>query len=365
MIRIFDRYLIQIFIRAFLICFTSLVGLYIVIDAFSNLDEFSERAHGVTSLLATMGGYYVYRVSLFFDQLAGVITTMSAMFTFSWIQRTNELMPLLTAGVPVRRIIAPVFIAAMAISGLTIVNQEMVIPRIASELLKRPDDDSVRNVKARYAHDPRGILFNGDECNRQQLKVVPAFITLQPVHGLVDSLLELRAREAEYVAPGMGDPSAGWILRDVTPAKFQCSENVLQPLDAGNYFLHTTITFDHVLRKQTWFQYSSTRDLIDELRLAQNGPQAEMVVALHTRLTRPLAMITLLFLCLPFVLSGTDRRMVSLVGLSLLVSLAFHMFSQLCHRMGDAEFIGPPLAAWLPVLVFGTLAVGLNDLVKT
>jgi lipopolysaccharide export system permease protein len=362
-IRIFDRYLIQIFMRAFLVCFASLVGLYIVIDAFSNLDEFSEREHHLMPLLATMGGYYVYRVSLFFDQLAGVITTMSAMFTFSWIQRTNELMPLLAAGVPVRRIIAPVFIVAMAISGLTIVNQEMVIPRIASELLKRPDDDSVRNVKAHYAHDPRGILFNGDECNRQQLKVVPAFVTLQP--SLVGTLLDLRAREAEYVAPGAGEPSGGWILRDVTPAKFQCSENVLQPLDAGNYFLHTTITFDHVLRKQTWFQYSSTRDLIGELRLGNNGPQTEMVVALHTRLTRPLAMITLLFLCLPFVLSGTDRRMVSLVALSLIVSLAFHMFGQLCHRMGDLELIGPPLAAWLPVLVFGTVAVGLNDLVKT
>jgi len=362
-IRIFDRYLIQIFIRAFLICFTSLVGLYVVIDAFSNLDEFSERSHGVISMLATMGTYYAYRVSLFFDQLAGVITTMSAMFTFSWIQRTNELMPLLAAGVPVRRIIAPVFIAALAIAGLTIANQEMVIPRIAKQLQMRPDDNSVRTVKAHYAHDPRGILFNGDECNRQEQKVVPAFITLQP--SLVGSLLDFRAREAEYVASGKGEPSGGWILRDVTPAQFQCSEKVLQPLDDGSYFLHTTITFDHVLRKQEWFQYSSTAALFDELRRGHNGSQAEMVVLLHTRLTRPLAMITLLFLCLPFVLSGTDRRIVSLVGMSLVVSLAFQMFSQLCHRMGDLEFIGPPLAAWLPVLVFGTLAVGLYDLVKT
>jgi lipopolysaccharide export system permease protein len=362
-IRIFDRYLIQIFIRSFLICFISMVGLYIVIDAFSNLDEFSERSHGV-SLLTTMGGYYAYRVSLFFDQLAGVITTISAMFTFSWIQRTNELMPLLAAGVPVRRVVAPVFIAAMVISGLAIVNQEMVIPRIAAELVKRPDDDSVRTVKGHYAHDPRGILFNGDECNRQEQKVLPAFVTLQP-KKLVGSLLDLRAREAEYVAPGQGEPSGGWILRDVTPAKFQCSEKVLQPLDAGNYFLHTTITFDHLLRKQAWFQFSSTRELIDELRRGHDAPPAEMAVLLHTRLTRPLATLTLLFLCLPFVLSGTDRRMVSLVGLSLVVSLAFQMFSQLCHRMGDLEFVGPPLAAWLPVLVFGTLAVGLYDLVKT
>lgn len=362
MTRIYDRYLIQIFCRAFLVCFISLVGLYIVIDAFLNLDEFSERPGGLVGMLAAMGAYYSYRVSLFFDDLAGVITMISAMFTFSWIQRTNELMPLLAAGVPTRRIIAPVLIAAMAICGLTIVNQEMVIPRIAKQLQMRPDDNAVRTVKAHYAHDPRGILFNGDECNRQEQKVSPAFITLQPSVG---SLLELRANEAQYVAPGEGEPSAGWILRGVSPAKFQCSEAVLQPLDAGNYFLHTSVTFDQVLRKRTWFQFSSTSELIDELRHASSGPQAEMAVLLHTRLTRPLAMLTLLFLGLPFVLSGTDRRMVSLVGVSFVVSLAFKMFSLLCQRMGNVELLDSSLAAWLPVLVFGTLAFGLYDLVKT
>jgi lipopolysaccharide export system permease protein len=360
-IRIFDRYLIRIFVRSFLICFTSMVGLYVVIDAFANLDEFSERAKGVTSMLATMAGYYTYRVSLFFDELAGVITTMSAMFTFSWIQRTNELMPMLAAGVPIRRIVAPVLIAAAVVCGLTVANQELVIPRIAAELVKERDDDSFRRVKGHYAHDPRGILFNGDECNRQKQTVIPAFITLQPPSF---PLLGLRAREAEYIAPGTGDPSGGWILRGVTPSTFQCSEKVLQPLDDGDYVLHTTIAFDHVMRKQT-HKYSSTRELIDELRRGQGGIPAETVVMLHTRLTRPLAMITLLFLALPFVLSGTDRRMVSLVGLSLVVSLAFQMFTQLCHWLGQMEIVGPPLAAWLPVLVFGTLAVGLNDLVKT
>jgi lipopolysaccharide export system permease protein len=90
-----------------------------------------------------------------------------------------------------------------------------------------------------------------------------------------------------------------------------------------------------------------------------------MAVLIHARLTRPLGMITMLFLGLPFVLSGTDRRMVSLVGISLVMSVAFQLFTQLCMRLGNVEVIGPELAAWLPVLIFGSLAVGLHDLVKT
>jgi lipopolysaccharide export system permease protein len=362
-IRIFDWYLIQIFVRAFLICFTSLVGLYIVIDAFSNLDEFSERSRGLAPLVATMGEYYLFKISYYFDRLAGVITTMSAMFTFAWLQRTNELMPLLAAGVPARRVVAPVLVAAGAIYGLTTINQEMIIPRISKQLQMRPDDDSVRNVKAHAAHDSRGILFSGDDCNRQARKVTPAFITLQPPQ-LVSSLLEIRAQEAIYVPPGEGVLSGGWILRGVTPKDIQCGTHVLEPLDSDSYFLHTTVTFDHLLRRQSWFQFASTTSLIKELRTQENAPR-EMAVLVHSRLTRPLGMLTLLFLGLPFVLSGTDRRMVSLVGVSLVVSVAFQLFSLLCMRLGSIEVIRPELAAWLPVLIFGSLAVGLHDLVKT
>ena len=41
--RILDRQRYWSFLKAYVICYFSLVGLYIVIDAFSNLDEFTKR----------------------------------------------------------------------------------------------------------------------------------------------------------------------------------------------------------------------------------------------------------------------------------------------------------------------------------
>ena len=37
---IIDRYLLRQYVKTFLICWFSLTGLYVVVDAFSNLDEF-------------------------------------------------------------------------------------------------------------------------------------------------------------------------------------------------------------------------------------------------------------------------------------------------------------------------------------
>ncbi len=66
--RILDRERYWAFFKAYGICFIALVGLYVVIDAFANLDEFSEVASGVT-LFRYMGRYYLVKLSLFYDRL--------------------------------------------------------------------------------------------------------------------------------------------------------------------------------------------------------------------------------------------------------------------------------------------------------
>ena len=53
--RILDRERYWSFFKAYVICYVSLVGLYIVIDAFSNFDEFTKRADGIVELLAGDG----------------------------------------------------------------------------------------------------------------------------------------------------------------------------------------------------------------------------------------------------------------------------------------------------------------------
>src|SRR4051812_50189581 len=110
--RILDRERYWAFFKAYAICFIALVGLYVVIDAFANLDEFSEVASGV-ALFRNMGRYYLIKMSLFYDRLCGVIVMMAAIFTVTWMQRNNELLAMLAAGVGTKRVIQPVLIAAV------------------------------------------------------------------------------------------------------------------------------------------------------------------------------------------------------------------------------------------------------------
>ncbi|MGD0041896.1 MAG: LptF/LptG family permease, partial [Isosphaeraceae bacterium] len=101
--RILDRQRYWSFIKAYFTCYVSLVGLYIVIDAFSNLDEFMKRADGFVELIKVMGRYYLLHQALYFDQLGGVIGMMAAIFTVTWMQRNNEHLAILAAGISTHR----------------------------------------------------------------------------------------------------------------------------------------------------------------------------------------------------------------------------------------------------------------------
>ena len=59
--RVIDRYVLSLFVKVTVICFLSLAGLYVVIDAFANLDEFLTygKEQGNTALV--LADYYLPR----------------------------------------------------------------------------------------------------------------------------------------------------------------------------------------------------------------------------------------------------------------------------------------------------------------
>ena len=136
---IIDRYLLRQFLQNFVICFLSLMGVYVVFDAFTKLEAFMSFAKG-TALLKVMAVYYGYQSLFFFDRISALLVLMSAMFTMAWIQRHNEMTALMAAGISRIRVVAPVLVAAVVIVALAVVNREIVIPKFKDELAKRPSD---------------------------------------------------------------------------------------------------------------------------------------------------------------------------------------------------------------------------------
>lgn len=362
-----DRQLIRNYLKAYVICLVSLLTLYVVVDLFTNLDEFTDAHSDLKGVLQHIGTYYGYKVTQIFDRLSEAIALLAGTFTVALLQRNNELLPQLSAGVPTRRVVMPILLSALVMLGLGTLNQELVIARIGPELQNdKSDPFGTKEVLAKGAYEPNGVHLEGRLANRKE-QYVKKFYVIIP-EQVAGTLIHLNSERAYYKPTRDGDPlSGGWLLTETQPEKLaNLNYAGLVMLDAGKYFLFTKrVDFDALSNQPNWFNFASTAQLLQQLNRGDSTRLASMAVMFHMRLTRPLLGFIMVVMGLSVILRDQNRNVFISAGLCLLMCGLFFAVQFACKSLGDNEYLSPALAAWLPVLVFGPLAVAMFDAIHT
>jgi lipopolysaccharide export system permease protein len=362
---ILDRQLFFAYIRSYFIVLSSLLSLYVVVDLFTNIDAFGDRG-GLQATLQHIATYYGYRISQIFDKLSEFITLLAAVFTVSWMQRSNELMPQLSAGVSTRRVIRPVIFGAILTATFGPINQELIIPRIADALqVPRNDPEERRAVEIRGAYDSTGVHIEGIHGYRAEKRVEWFYVTFP--ESTPGGMLHISSPEAVYTPATSDDATGTWTLYRATPTIFEGTmpPNLEQP-SPGVYILRTRdVDFDTLTRGGNWYLLASTHGLHDLLNRPDPRRQAPVAVLFHTRLVRPLVGAVLVLLGLGVILRDQNRNILISTGLCVVTCAVFYSAVFGCKYLGEQDLLAPVLAAWCPVLIFGPLSISLFDAVQT
>src|SRR6187200_2355574 len=123
------------FVKAYAICMVSTLSLYIIVDLFTNIDDFFIQGKNGFQIALHILTYYGYRTIQYYDRLCEALSLLAAMFTVAWTQRNNELIPILSAGVSTHRFLRPIFFGAALMLAVGVFNQELVIPNVAPSLV--------------------------------------------------------------------------------------------------------------------------------------------------------------------------------------------------------------------------------------
>ncbi len=151
-------------------------------------------------------------------------------------------------------------------------------------------------------------------------------------------------------------------IRDSLPPP----KNDPRSLVGQTYFVDTNISFAMMIRSKQWYQFADTVNLLHSLKDPScETEHAEIEVYLHSRNIRPLLSMTLLFLSLPLVLGGDGRNTFINLGRSLATSALFYLCLFVASYLGTAELFSAEVAAWGPLVLFGTLAASRWDLIRT
>lgn len=378
---ILNRYLLRQFLQIFIICFVSLIGLYVVIDAFGHLDHFSSYAEKEGHLFGVIARYYAYHSLAFFDRTSGLLAMISTVFTVGWLARHQELTACLAAGISKFRVIKPLLAATVVIALVAAANREWVLPQVRDELTRDVKDlggDASRILEPRFDNE-NDFLIGGDKVSMAERRITnPAFVLRSPELSRYGK--QLAAKQALY-RDATAEHSAGFLLQDITspPASQICRRPslrvgdrpvILTPHDtpwlaANEVFVASQVPFPLLASGSNWRNYASFPELVSELRDPNGDPGPDVRVAVHARLVQPLMDGVLVMLGLPLMLSRRTRNAFLTVGMCLALAAVFTLAALACKSLGNLSMLRPSLAAWLPLMAFVPVATAMSGSLRT
>lgn len=365
--KILDRYVAKNFLIGYVIAFCVLIGLRIVIDLFISLDEFTEHADlGAFAVTKHILIFYGLNSTLYFRDFAGVITVIAAVFSLGKMVRSNELVAVMASGVSLKRVLGPIVVLALALTGMLVIDQEFIIPPLSEKLVRDQDDIPGRETyDVWFISDGNGSLIcsRAFDVKTSTLHNVTIITRSKKAGSAIwDVTGRISAEEAVY-----NFETHKW---DLINGRFTEKDSYEAPRPIDFYASDITPKDIPVRRKSRYKTLLSWRQLDNLAVQAAQGAQIKDLVQLysqkHFRIIDPVINFVMLMICLPILVCRDPKSMKSaimvsfnMVGLCLIVTFVCRMLS------AEAFFGRVELWAWLPVLIFTPIAFIELDSMKT
>jgi lipopolysaccharide export system permease protein len=373
-----DRYVGSLYLASYATAFLMVVGLFLILDLASKLDGFLDPwPDGSQVPTLTIVRYYVLNIPFLFLQVAPFVALVAGLFSVAKLMKHSEIVAALGAGVSSHRILAPIFLGGI-LSALGM----FALREVACATLANLRDD-YRFVleKKRYDRvyeDLHVRDLSGSVVLLQEFRPIMdgAGGSMQrsagrtavgaEVRGLeaykrysLARWVETKAERAEY---GERDGKIGWWLegglKTETVQGIQKSEPV-EFLEGFDFTPEMALSYHRADENPLELSFAEAREL------SRRDPDNVVYqTLLQYHLTFPLASIVLLLVGLPILLRHEKRGAEGLAKGSLLC--IFYFAADFIFRnMGLQGGMDPMLAAWMPVLAFGSLGLVLFDGMKT
>lgn len=355
--RVLDWYLCRHFWSSLWVCLAGLLGLYVVVDAFSQLERFLDvRAATFGQFLLT---YYGVRAPFLALWLLPPSVLAAGMLTVTLLNRRNELVPIVGAGISLQRVLRPVFLSAALLAAAAVAAEEIFLPLFVRPILNTERILRGKSVESNVpVFDSLGnCFFIGayDHVRREMRDVNINFFDSDRRR-----LAEIWAERGVWQADAQA-----WVLYQGKRTDYDRDHRrtgTRSFADEG-YVLATDLSPDQLEKTERSVWYATVGDLFYWIRMFPDRPILQM--RLQLKFTWPLSGMVLLLLGLPMVLRLQCRTFLLGVGICLLVGLLFYAAMLGSAELSKKDLVNAYLAAWLPMAGFGGLGLVLFRMVRT
>ena len=350
-LRLHDRYILNGFLRNVLIGLIAFTVIYITVDVTEKTDSFIDNNARIVDVVS----YYLFKIPWIIILVLPVSVLLATIFTLGKLARDNELTAFISSGTPFVRIAAPLIMAALAISLLSILFGENVIPKTN----RRGEDImliEIEKKRARTDYRFKNNLHYQGEGNRiyyadkydLRLSVLLGVV----VQEYEDSKLKRRIDAQKAFWDG-----AKWVFMKGAIREFlETGEKITtfdrQPMPE---FPERPDDLAKEEIEPEEMNYSELKDYIEKIRRG-GGPVDKYLVDLYVKFSFPFT--SLIFAVIGAALSSARRKpsMATGFGLTLFISFTYYGILRIGQALGHSGVIQPLFGAWMGNIIF--FAVG-------
>ena len=355
-----DRYIGALFVASYATAFMLVVGLAVIMDLAGHLDFFEAWEDGSRAPSSLIARYYLLNVPFLFLQVGPFVTVIAALFTVSRLVKNNEVVAALDAGVSAQRLLFVTFLG-----GLCAALGMFALRELCTEYFSYRRDalhDVLENQRYErvfeelWLRDAAGPMVrmgefwpSRDDPPRAEIRDLTA------VDFAGDAWTEQAAARATWVATEAGPR---WLL-DQGFARVEAETTEVRRVD---YLEGLAFTPSDALLAWRGRERPMELSFSEVLRLLASDPDnLQLQTLLQYHLTFPLANVVLLLVALPFLVR--HRRGGGAEGVTIGILLCVFYFSTdfTARSLGMEGVLSPLVAAWLPILLFGSLGAVLYE----
>ena len=364
--RIIDNYIARSIAVIFLGTVFTFAFLFILIDTFTNLEDFIEKKVALEIILQ----YYLSFLPIIVVQTSPMALLIATLFTYSNLNTHNEIIAIRASGMNFWQITKPALIFALFVSIIVFWMNEQFVPQssITTNEIRQSkikviiaDKDRgqpvIKNLSF-YGLKNRLFFIDSFDPNTSELSGI-TILTHDNQQNLLEKTVALKGKWT----------GIAWKFFNVQSTVYGNNASPNQPTDvkiADERLMDIKETPRDFLRQKLDITAMNIRQLYDYIGLFSNSGAIKTIKNLNVDLWQKIAFpwrnVVIVLLGLPLVLMSVGKRRAATftsIAIALVIGFAYYVLDAVGLALGKGGAIYPALSAWVAPLTFLIAAIAI------
>ncbi len=354
--RILDRYLIRSFANALIYCLAVFLVLFIIIDVFSNLDEFLKHSVSLKIILT----YYAYFIPTILVQVIPIACLAAVLFVIGSLSRHNEIIALKACGISAFHILLPYFFMGILISFGVLLVDELVVPQsslastsIMEGLIKKGGANFEQRSLSKVT------LYGKNNC---MIYAREYEIESKTMHDVVIFQNDMRENfQTQIKAKKAAYEKGRWVFYDAIEYRMnRRGEVVGNPVFSQELLFPLDQKPEDFLHQGSQVQFMNSKELTGYIqKLGGNSRKLvqKLSVDLHYKIAFPFVCFIVMLIGAPLAMRTGRSGTAMGIGLSFTLVLLYYGIASTCLALGKGNYLPPMFAAWFGNLFFAVIGI--------